>query len=397
MSGSLTPTVPAAPTTVQTTQNMLALMAGMSGVVTDYNVGSQVRTLAYAIGSVNEQEGVAAQALVLQVLAYSAMSLFGIQPNLTGTSATGTVTFAMSFPASAAPVVPQTVAIPSGTIVQSSGGLQFATATAATLASGTASVSVGVVALQPGAAGNAPALAVSGQPLSALGWPLLVQNGAPFAGGSDATTPSNALALFTARQAALGLASPVAVANASVGVQATGTGETVAFAACYEPWLAAGSGAGSGTAGFTLLVDNGTGSASADLLAAVTAWIAGDATTNQSGYRPAGVPFTVSGATPVYATAVVSGTLLAGLFASGSVQTAATDAVQNYFSGLGFGVPAQQPLVAAEAANAGLGAFESLAVSLYYSGSSTAVAEVSGAYDTRVILASLQVSIGAAS
>jgi hypothetical protein len=394
MSGSLTPTVPATPTTVQVATDIMAMMAGLSGVVTDYNRGSQVRTLTESLGSVVEQEGVSAQALALQVLAYSAMSLFGIQPNLVGTFATGVVTFSMSFPVSAAPVMPQAVTVPSGSLFQSAGGIQFNTITPATLASGTTSVNVGAIAALPGIAGNIPALAVSGQPLSSLGWPLLVQNAAPFGGGSPPTSPSNALALFTARQASLGLASPVAVANAAIGVTASGSNETVAYAANVEPWILAGSGAGSGTAGFTLYIDNGTGSASSGLIAAVSAWITGNAAANQSGFRPDGVPFTVSGVTPVFANVTVSGTLIPGLFASGTVAATAQTLVQDYFNSLGFSVPAQQPLIAAEVANAGLSAFESLTVSLMASGSGTPVALVSGGVGTRVILNSLTINIG---
>jgi hypothetical protein len=300
----------------------------------------------------------------------------------------------MSFPVSAAPVVPQAVPVPSGTLFQTNGGVQFTTVAPATLASGTTSVVVGAMATQPGAGGNIAALAVSGQPLSSLGWPLLVQNAAPFGGGSPPSTPSNALALFTAKQASLGLASPVAVANAAIGVVASGSNETVAYASVFEPWIFAGSGVGSGTAGFTLYIDNGTGSASPSLLAAVNAWIAGNVGTNQSGFRPAGVPYTVASVVPVFANVAVSGTLVPGLFASGTVAAAASSLVQDYFNGLGFAVPAQQTLIAAEVANAGLSAFESLAVTLTYSGSGTPVSVVSGTYNTRIILNSLSVNIG---
>lgn len=393
MSGVLSPTVPATPTAVQTATDIMAMMAGLSGVTTDYNQGSQVRTLVESLGSVVEQEGVSAQALAFQVLAYSAMSLFGIIPNTTGNFATGSVTFAMAFPVSAAPALPQAVAVPAGTLFQTPGGVQFTTLTSALLASGTTSVSVGAIATQAGAAGNIAALAVSGQPLSSLGWPLLVQNAAAFAGGAPPTSPSNALALFTAKQASLGLASPVAIANASIGVTVPGGGETVAYAAVYEPWIVAGSGAGSGTAGFTLYIDNGTGTASNALLTAVNAWITGNQILNQSGYRPAGMPYSVVAVTPVYANVTVSGSLLPGLFASGTVAATAATLIQDYFSGLGFAVPAQRDLIAAEAANAGLSAFESLNITLTYSGSATAVNLVSGGANTRIILNSLTVNI----
>jgi hypothetical protein len=168
----------------------------------------------------------------------------------------------------------------------------------------------------------------------------------------------------------------------------------VRFASNYEPWLAAGTGAGSGTAGFTLYVDNGTGGASSSLLAAVTALLNGSAATQQNGYRPVGVPYSVQAVTPVYASASVSGTLYPGLLATGSVTPAVTSGITSYFNSLGIApAAAYQSQVAAAAGDAGLGAFSALTVNLYYSGSSTPVPVVSGGVGTRVILAGLTVSI----
>jgi hypothetical protein len=175
---------------------------------------------------------------------------------------------------------------------------------------------------------------------------------------------------------------------------------------CFEPWIYAGSGAGSGTAGFTLYVDDGTGSASAALLAAVAAVITGSQPANQPGYRPAGVPYLVSGVTPVYALVGVTGTLIPGLYASGNTYNAIVSGVQNYFASIGVSAPsgttgasgtvlniATQPQIAGAASDAGLGGWSSLAVNLYYSGSMTTVPVVSGGIGTRVILAGLGVQV----
>lgn len=397
MSGALSPTVAAVPNAAMNTSNLLALMAGMTGQPSDFNPGSQVRTLAESIGAITEEQAIGSQALALQALAYGAMSLFGIQQSQ-AIAATGTVTFAASIPVSSAPVVTQAIPIPSGTLVQTAGGVQFATTTAATLASGTSSISAGIIATTAGSAGNVAASAITGLPLSPLGYPLYAINGAATAGGADAGTQSQALALFTSKSQSLGLSSPVAIANAVIGVVSSGTGETVRFSSVYEPWIAAGSGAGSGTAGFTLYVDNGTGTASASLVAAAQAFITGSQVANQSGYRPAGVPFTVSGTTPVYATVTVSGMLFPGLLSTGAIVSTVTSNIQAYFNGLGIApAAAYQPQIAGQAADAGLGAFQSLTVSLYYSGSGTSVPVVSGATGTRVILSSLAVNIGVSS
>lgn len=369
-------------------------MAALNGQATDYTAGSQIRTLSEAMGAVVETQGVAGQALAFQSLLYGAMSLFGIQP-AAANYATGTVTFATSLPLGSAPLAPQAVAIPAGTLVQTAGGVQFSTLTGTVLASGTASVLTGVTATTPGAIGNVVSGAITGVPLTSIGYPLYVTNTAATAGGADAGTQSSALALFTAKIMSLGLASPVATANAAIGLVATGTGEVVRYASNYEPWLAAGSGAGSGIAGFTLYIDNGTGGASASLLTTVRNWITGSQSAGLSGYRPAGVPWSVAAVTPVYASAAVTGLLYPGLLATGSVAPAVTSGVTAYFNAIGIApAAAYQPQIAAQAADAGLGAFESLTVSLYYSGSSTPVPVVSGGVGTRVILASLSVSIG---
>src|ERR1700679_1467018 len=126
MSGSLTPTVAAAPATVQIVANAIALMAAQSGTPTDYNPGSQVRTLEEAQGSVVEMQATSDAALAFQALTYGAMSLFGISQAV-AQPATGVVTFATSFPVSAALPTTQAVTIPAGTLVQTPGGIQFAT------------------------------------------------------------------------------------------------------------------------------------------------------------------------------------------------------------------------------------------------------------------------------
>jgi hypothetical protein len=203
------------------------------------------------------------------------------------------------------------------------------------------------------------------------------------------------LGLFNAKVSSLGLASPVAVANAAIGVTSPSTGETVQYASIFEPWIAAGSGPGSGTAGFALYVDSGVGGASASLLAATAAWLNGNVDQAQSGYRSAGVPYTVTAATPVYASAAVSGILFPGFLSASTVSLSVSSGVTAYFNGLNFSpAAAYQSQIAGAAADAGMGAFQSLTVNLYYSGSSTPVAVVSGAVGTRVILAGLSVLIG---
>ena len=393
MSASLTPTVATVPGSVESATQMLSLITALSGQTTDINIGSQVRTLAEAIGAVTEEQGIAGQALALQALAYGAMSLFNIEQSQS-LPASGVAIFTTSLPLSGAPVAPQAVAIPSGTLIQTGGGIQFSTVANATLASGTNAVAVGILATTFGAIGNVPSGSITGVPLTPIGYPLYVTNATATGGGADAGTQSQAIALFTAKAASLGLASPVAIANSVIGVTASGTGESVNYSSVFEPFIAAGSGIGSGTAGFTLYIDNGTGTATSGLVAAVSSFITGDVSAGRSGYRPAGVPFIVSGTSPVFCSATVSGMLLPGLLSTGNVVATVINNVGSYFDGIGIApAAAYQPNIAAVVGDAAAGSFASLAVNLYYSGSSTPVPLVSGAVGTRVILAALAVNI----
>ncbi len=386
MSDSLT--VAAPPTANETAANMLATMAALSGVVTDYNPGSQVRTWAESIGAVTEMQGVAAEAQAIQALAYSAISAFGITPE-GAVAAVGTVTF-LTGTGGSPPLATQAVAIPAGTLVATNGGVQFQTTADAVLAINTSSISVPVQAVIGGSTGNVVSGAID-QILSSLAYPLFVSNGAPTTGGTDAETVSATLARFAAKVSSLGLCSPVNIANAVIGVQVTGTGETVQYANCYEPWVAAGTGAGSGTAGFTVYIDGGTGSATSGLVAAVVSFLNGNAASGQSGYRPAGVPYVVSGVTPVYANVAVTGVVASGASASGIVNSMTT-AIQQYFQGLNFAQPAQQGPLAAAALNSVLGLLSSFTLTLAYTGGAP-VLQVTGAANNRIILNTLAMSV----
>jgi hypothetical protein len=387
---SATITVAAPPSTNDVAAQILASMAALSGVITDYNPGSQIRTITESLGSIIEMQGIAVADLALQAFAYSAIAAFGITPEA-ASFAVGVVTYSTAPAGLTPPPATQNVAIPAGSLVQTASGIQFQTVADAVLESGATSVSVAAIATVGGSTSNILPNAIN-QSISGLGYPVFVVNGAAFQGGAPAETVSAALARFSAKVGALGLSSPVAVANAAVGVMASGTSETVAFAACYEPWVTAGSGAGSGAAGFIVYIDNGTGAASSGLIAAVTATLNGNQTLNQSGYRPAGVPYSVQPVVPVFANVTIAGASTAGSTGS-AVSGGIASAVQSYFGALVFAAPAEQSQIAASAANAAPGLLSALTVSLFLNGSSTAVAAVTGGPSNRVILDTLIVSI----
>jgi hypothetical protein len=351
-------------------------MQSQSGVATDYNPGSQIRTTGEALGSIVEIQAVSEQAMAFQAMVYGAYAAFGITP-LGATGAVGTVTFATSFKPNP-PVTSQAVSIPAGTIVQTVSGIQFTTTVNAVLNQGSTSVNIPVTAAITGVAGNVSAGTIT-QLVSSLTYPLQVSNFAPSTGGGNAETPAETLSRFTAKIASLGLSSPVSIANAVIGVTNPGTTETVKFSTVYEPWivtLASG-------AGFDVYIDNGSGGASAGLISAVVSLLNGDLSAGELGYRPAGVPYNVYAVSPVYASVVVSGSLLYSSFVSAAT-TAAQLAVQQYFGALAFGQTAYQSSITAAISNAVGGYLTNLSVTLLQG--TTSVTSVSGTAIQRVIL-----------
>jgi hypothetical protein len=384
-------TVAAPPSTTEVVAQMLSMMASLTGVATDYNTGSQIRTSATSVGSVIEQQGIWAQAQAYQALIYSALSLFNLQPGVP-VAASGAVAFSTS-PSGSVPAS-QNVTIPAGTLVQTAGGIQFATVSTVTLVAGASSINVNVAAVVPGIAGNVAANTII-TIISGLSYPLFVNNASGAGGGSNAISAAQSFALFAAIIASIGLSSPVAIANAAVGVSVGS--ETVAYSTLYEPFAAAGSGAGSGVAGWVLYIDNGTGTASTNLINAVVATLNGGSVSGQAnasgaiGYRDAGVPYAVSAVVPTVAVVGVSASLASGANAT-LVSGAIASAVSGYFT-LPFGEAAQQAQIAASVANAIAGSITSLTVSLYVSGSSTAVTGVAPGAIGRVILGALTQSV----
>jgi uncharacterized phage protein gp47/JayE len=392
MADSPTITIAAPPTTAEIASQELSLMAALSGVLTDYNPGSQIRTMAESQGAVIEQQGIQTQALAYQALVFSALSLFGIfagQP----TAATTIVDFSTAS-SGTPPPASQNVTIPAGTFVQTNGGVQFKTTTAVTLSAGTNSISVPVSAVIAGAAGNVPANSITAI-VSGLTYPLFVTNPTAATGGANAPSLSASLAEFSAVVASIGLSSPVAIANAAQGVSYGS--ETVAYATCFEPWLEAGSGAGSGQAGWQLFIDNGNGTASSGLIAAVGAKLTGGTVSGASnasgaiGYRDAGVPYGIYAVTPTWAYVSVSGTLVSSANVA-LVSGALVSAVNAYFT-LPFGTKAEQAQIAAAVSNTASLQFSSLAITLSNSISGSPLAIITPPPSGRVLLANLAMDL----
>lgn len=391
-SGSTEITVAAPVTTPATAAQILAAMAVLSGVLTDYNSGSQIRTMAEAQGSVNEMQGIWAQAQAFQALIYGALSLFNIQPGQ-AVAATGIVSF-QTAQSGTLPPASQSVPIPAGTIVQTNGGIQYVTTVAAVLIAGATSINVAIQAVTPGSAGNTPIGSVVNI-VSGLNYPLFVTNAAAIAGGADAPPLSSSLAQFAALVASIGLSTPLAIADAAIGV--TFGAETCQYSTVYEPWIAAGTGVGSGTAGWNLIIDNGLGTASSGLVNAVNNVINGGTVNGASnasgpiGYRDAGVPYNILAVTGVAAAVGVSGTL-ANVNNAVVVANAISAAVSGYFV-LPFGTPAEQAQLSASVANSVAGQLTSLVVSLAAASGGGSVATLLPSASGRIYLGSIALNL----
>lgn len=108
------------------------------------------------------------------------VALLGIS-RLEATAATGAVIF------SRAAAATYDITIPAGTVVQTSTGVQYATIAAVTLVAGQTSVSAAIEAVDPGAAGNVAAYAISRIPVTVSGIES-VSNVGETVQGSDAET-----------------------------------------------------------------------------------------------------------------------------------------------------------------------------------------------------------------
>jgi uncharacterized phage protein gp47/JayE len=379
-------TAPAPPTTAQVAVRIMASMQAGSGVVTDFNPGSNIRTYSESMGSVMEIEGISAQALVFQSMIYGTYAAFGIVPE-SQTYAGVSLVFATSFGANPPPVT-SSVTIPGGTggtIVSTAAGIQFLVSETVVIPAGSSSVTVPAIAVQPGLTGNVGADTIVNI-LTPLTYPLVVNNPASASGGLNAETPSQTLARFMAKVAALGLGSPVAIANAVIGVS-TSTGETVAQAAVYEPWIVT-SGA---PAGFDVYIDNGSGSASSSLIQAVTSFLNGNLTTGELGNRPAGVPYSVQAVVPLYCNVVITGTLPTSALIS-SLTTSISNNITAFFQEIQFGETVYQTSLVALVANVAGAYVTALSVTLEDSNGNP-VSSISALDYERIILNQLTVTL----
>jgi hypothetical protein len=126
-------------------------------------------------------------------------------------------------------------------------------------------------------------------------------------------------------------------------------------------------------------------------LSAVTSVLNGSFALNESGYRPAGVPYTVNAVVPVYASVSVSGTVLIANQAT-LLQSSISNSITAFFGGNPFGASVTVSDLIAVVSNVSGNLLSSFGVTLYDS-SGTSVNSVTPLAYGRVILTQVNVSI----
>ena len=315
----------------QLVSDAAAAVQGAARSMVDLSVGSVLRALLEA----NAAIALWLQWIAVQVLAAARaatsqgadldawMADFAIT-RLPAVAASGVVTFTRYVPAAAA-------FVPVGSLVRSSDGVlgfvvQADTTNAAydavrggfAVGAGVASVSVPVACDTPGAAGNVQAGAIT-LLASALPGIDTVANAAALAGGLDAESDDVLRARFRNWLASLSRATSLAVKSAVAGVQQG------LQAVVLENQLPDGT-ARMGM--FTVVVDDGTGSPSASLLASVSAAI--------EAVRPIGAIYAVQapGVVPVTVSISIDTDPAAN---PGTVRDAVAAAITGYVDTLGLG------------------------------------------------------------
>jgi uncharacterized phage protein gp47/JayE len=308
-----------------------AIQASSGGALIDFSVGSILLAFAQAVAMV----ALWLQGLILQLLTTtraatasgsdldSWMADFGVT-RLPAVAATGTVQFSR-FTAT------QAATIPLGVVAQSADGTQqfFVIADAAQAAynagdeaylipAGVSSIAATVQAATPGLAGNlaAGAIAVLGQSLSGVD---SVTNPAAFASGAAAESDAALRVRFVGYLASLAKATKLAVGNAIVSVQeglSYTLTEDYTYAGAYQPGY------------FYVVVDDGSGSPPAPLLATVSAAI--------DAVRGCGLQFAVFAPVPITAAVAVTVTAASG-YSHAAVAGAVQGAILGYIDALPVG------------------------------------------------------------
>jgi uncharacterized phage protein gp47/JayE len=311
---------------------MVNWFAGLQSTITDFIPGGKTRTKLETVAVEMEWQDYQFEQALLAAIPesiYTAFSfdLLGPQP------ASCTVTFSTATPASSP------IAIVSGTRVATDGGIVFATTAAATIATGTTSITVFVVAIAPGAIGNVQPGTINVLK-SAISGVTAVTNALQATGGTDEETIGARQLRFMLYIATLTRGTAKALEFAALqGEYRTGLGGSIIEKVVQAKVADIPTTGPAGRA--SVYIYNGSGTASAGLIASAQSIINGYRDVGGNivpGYKAAGVIVTVASVTvnPTNVTASIQCTRGGDPV---SIRTAAIAAITGYLQIMTIGQP----------------------------------------------------------
>ena len=315
------------------TANMIVWLAGLQKKITDFMVGGKTRTKLEAIAVEMESQDMQFYIAAMKAIStaiYQAFD-FQIQPAI---KASGNVIFSASSPPAS------DITIPAGTSVATPSSLvspekTYQTIADATLPAGQSTVTVQVICDNAGDIGNTGAGTITVMKSTVSGIDA-VTNPVAMTNGREKETEPERRVRFQQYIATLtrGTAAALCYAAKSVSIK-DGNGtilERVLQVGVTEP-------PETGPAGSCdVVIYNGTGGASQELIQAVQAAIDGDSETGNPGYKAAGVIVTVKAATTVATPITVNIESLPGSDKS-TIRTQAESIISTYFQTFTIGGP----------------------------------------------------------
>jgi uncharacterized phage protein gp47/JayE len=282
------------------TQRMIDWFAGICQSVTDFVVGSKIRTKFESVAVEMEAQDFAFYQAVKKAIPVSIYNAFNFTI-LPAVKASGVVTFGATTAPSSDVFIPKGTRVnmpASGTVAAK----EYEVQTDTTLASGQTTVQTAVISTTAGQAGNTQAATITTISSTIAGIDT-VTNAAAFTNGTDRETEDFRRARFQAYILTLSRGTNAAVESGAKTAQLLdGSGnitEQVTTASIVEPYIADPT---LPAANITCYIYNGTGSTSSDLVTKTQSVIDGYTKsdgTKVAGYKAAGVVCTVAAATEV--------------------------------------------------------------------------------------------------
>ena len=299
----------------ETLQDIKAYIIANQDKITDFNDGSVITTLVEAFSEEIAQIYNRVDSGFKKYLIQLALSVFDFQQK-EGLPASVGLTFSRTIS------TPDPVSIPAGTIVSDSAGIYFETTAGGTIpANQTDSNLIQAQAQNNGLEGNVPAdtITIITTPVPGVD---TVTNPNPSTGGQDDETDFEYATRFSEFLLGLGGTSNYGIITEAKKVDGVRSASTID----HSPPL-------SGLYHLSLYIDDGTGSASTDLVDAVKSRIYGDGTATNPGKKGGGITMRILAPTKI-ATDVTIEVEDSGIIAFETVENNVKLAITNYMNSL---------------------------------------------------------------